>query len=130
MKKTPFVPAQLIKIVRESLEEDKAQETVVIDLIGKTSLTDYVVIASGSSQRHVGAMADHLRLKIKECGIGNVSVEGQSQCNWVLIDVGDIIIHLFRPEVREFYNIEKMWGVSVLGKAEVYQFMQLQSQML
>tara|TARA_B100001094_G_C18050633_1_gene729815 strand:+ start:81 stop:458 length:378 start_codon:yes stop_codon:yes gene_type:complete len=120
MKKTPFVPAQLIKIVRESLEEDKAQGTVVIDLIGKTSLTDYVVIASGSSQRHVGAMADHLRLKIKECGIGNVSVEGQSQCNWVLIDVGDIIIHLFRPEVREFYNIEKMWGVSVLGKAEVH----------
>lgn len=117
MKKTPFVPANLLKIVKLLLDEDKAQETVVIDLNGKTSLTDFIVIASGNSQRHVGAMADHLRLKIKECGITNVSVEGKSQCDWVLIDAGDIIIHLFRPEVREFYNIEKMWGVPVFKKS-------------
>jgi ribosome-associated protein len=118
MKKTPYVPAKLVKIVKVLLDEDKAQETVVIDLNGKTSLTDYIVIASGSSQRHVGAMADHLCLKIKECGISNVSVEGKSQCDWVLIDAGDVIIHLFRPEVREFYNIEKMWGVPLLGEVE------------
>ena len=77
-----------------------------------------MVIASGTSQRHVGAMANHLQVKIKECGISNVSVEGKGQCDWVLIDAGDVIIHLFRPEVREFYNIEKMWGVPVLGIGE------------
>ena len=118
MKKTPFVPAKLLKIVKVLLEKDKAQETIVIDLNGKTALTDYIVIASGSSHRHVGAMADHLRLKIKECGINNVSVEGKSKCDWVLIDAGDVIIHLFRPKVREFYNIEKMWGVPVFEKSE------------
>ncbi len=121
MKKTHFVPAKLIKIVKDSLDEDKAHGTIVIDLNGKTALTDYLVIASGNSQRHVGAMADHLRLRIKEFGIKKVSVEGQSQCNWVLIDAGDIVIHLFRPEVREFYNIEKMWGSPVTDQSEVYQ---------
>jgi len=116
--KKPYIPAKLIKIVKLLLDEDKALETVIINLNGKTSLADYIVIASGSSRRHVGAMADHLRLKIKECGISNVSVEGKSQCDWVLIDAGDVIIHLFRPEVREFYNIEKMWGVPLHGKVE------------
>jgi ribosome-associated protein len=120
MKKTPFVPEKLLNIVKLLLDEDKAQETIIIDLNGKTSLTDFIVIASGSSQRHVGAMADHLRLKIKECGINNVSVEGKSQCDWVLIDAGDIVVHLFRPEVREFYNIEKMWGFPVLEKSETH----------
>ena len=118
MKKTPLVPAELLKLVEVSLDEDKAQETVVIDLAGKTSLTDYMVMASGTSQRHVGAMADHLCVKIKECGISTLSVEGKAQCDWVLIDAGDVIIHLFLPEVREFYNIEKMWGVQVFGTAE------------
>ena len=120
MKKTHFVPAKLIKIVKETLDEDKALGTIVIDLNGKTSLTDYLVIASGNSQRHVGAMAEHLRLTIKEFGIKKVSVEGQSQCNWVLIDAGDVVIHLFQPEVREFYNIEKMWGYPVTDKSEVH----------
>jgi ribosome-associated protein len=118
MKKTPLVPAELLKLVEVVLDENKAQGTVVIDLNGKTSLTDYMVIASGTSQRHVGAMADHLRVKIKECGFSAMSVEGRSQCDWVLVDAGDVIIHLFRPEVREFYNIEKMWGVPILGDLE------------
>ena len=118
MKKTPLVPAELLKLVEVSLDQDKAQGTVVIDLAGKTSLTDYMVIASGTSQRHVGAMANHLCVKIKECGISTLSVEGKAQCDWVLVDAGDVIIHLFRPEVREFYNIEKMWGVPVLGNVE------------
>ncbi len=93
-----------------SLESDKAQDIAVIDLEGKSSLADYLVIASGASQRQVGAMADHLRDKIKAQTQRGVTVEGMSQCDWVLIDAGDLIIHLFRPEVREFYSIEKMWN--------------------
>jgi len=101
--------------VETSLDDDKAVGIVVIDLAGKTSLTDYMVIASGTSQRQVGAMADHLRDKIKASGIKGVSLEGKATCDWVLIDAGDVIVHLFRPEVREFYNIEKMWGVPLPG---------------
>jgi len=97
--------------VETSLDDDKAQEVTVIDLTGKTSLTDYMVVASGTSQRQVGAMTDHLREKIKASGIDSVSVEGEGQCDWVLIDAGDVIVHLFRPEVREFYNLEKLWGL-------------------
>ena len=118
MNKTPPAPAELLKLVEASLDDDKAEGTVVIDLAGKTSLTDYMVIASGTSQRQVGAMADHLRDKLKESGVKGVSVEGQAQCDWVLIDAGDVIIHLFRPEVREFYNIEKMWGLPLPGDAD------------
>jgi ribosome-associated protein len=118
MKKSPPAPAELLDLVETSLDDDKAEGIVVIDLAGKTSLTDYMVIASGTSQRHVGAMAENLREKIKQGGIKTVSVEGQAQCDWVLIDAGDVIIHLFRPEVREFYNIEKMWGVPLPAGAE------------
>ena len=118
MKKSPPAPADLLNLVETSLDDDKAEGIVVIDLAGKTSLTDYMVIASGPSQRHVGAMAENLRRKIKQGGIKTVSVEGQRQCDWVLIDAGDVIIHLFRPEVREFYNIEKMWGVPVPAGAD------------
>jgi len=100
------------------LDDDKAVGIVVIDLAGKTSLADYMVIASGTSQRQVGAMADHLRDKIKASGIQGVSLEGKATCDWVLIDAEDIIVHLFRPEVREFYNIEKMWGVPLPGGAD------------
>ncbi|MBC8269749.1 MAG: ribosome silencing factor [Rhodospirillaceae bacterium] len=118
MKKSPPAPAELLDLVETSLDDDKAEGIVVIDLAGKTSLTDYMVIASGTSQRHVGAMAENLRKKIKQGGIKTVSVEGQTQCDWVLIDAGDVIIHLFRPEVREFYNIEKMWGIPLPAGAE------------
>lgn len=117
MKKSLPAPAELLALVETSLDDNKAEGIVVIDLAGKSSLTDYMVIASGTSQRHVGAMAENLREKIKQSGINNVSVEGQGQCDWVLIDGGDIIIHLFRPEVREFYNIEKMWGVPLPADA-------------
>ena len=118
MKKPLPAPAELLALVETSLDDDKAEGIIVIDLAGKTSLTDYMVIASGTSQRHVGAMAENLRETIKKSGIKNVSVEGQRQCDWVLIDAGDIIIHLFRPEVREFYNIEKMWGVPLPAGTE------------
>ena len=101
----------MLKLVEKSLDDDKAQDVVVIDLIGKTEIADFMVVASGTSQRQVGAMADHLRSKLKDAGAGSVSVEGAQQCDWVLIDAGDILVHLFRPEVRGFYNLEKMWGV-------------------
>jgi len=93
-----------------SLEDDKAEDEIVIDLSGKSTLADYIVIASGRSQRQVGAMADHLLEKLKEAGVKSVSSEGQPQCDWVLVDAGDVVVHLFRPEVREFYKLEKLWG--------------------
>jgi len=97
--------------VQETLDDDKAQDVVVIDLNGKTSMGDYMVIASGTSQRQVGAMADHLQENLKAKGVSGIKTEGAAHCDWVLIDAGDIIIHLFRPEVRSFYDLEKFWSV-------------------
>ena len=93
-----------------SLDDDKAQDVIVIDLKGKTSIADYMIVASGTSHRQVVTMAEHLREKLKSLGIKSVSVEGLSQGDWVLIDGGDVIVHLFRPEIREFYCLEKLWG--------------------
>ena len=93
------------------LDEDKAEDIVLIDLKGKSSMADAMVIASGRSQRHVSALADHLARAIKDAGYGRAPIEGLPQCDWVLIDAGDVIVHLFRPEVRAFYNIEKIWSV-------------------
>lgn len=92
-----------------TLDNDKAEDIVVVDLRGKSSIADHMVIASGASSRQVGAMADHLTRALKDAG-QPVAVEGLTQCDWVLVDGGDIIVHLFRPEVRAFYNLEKMWG--------------------
>jgi ribosome-associated protein len=91
------------------LDDAKAEKMVAIDIRGKSSIGDYMVIASGRSDRHVGAIAEQLERKLKDEGRGRVRVEGKPQCDWVLIDVGSIIVHVFRPEVREFYNLEKMW---------------------
>ena len=95
--------------ILEWLDDAKAEELVVIDLDGKSSLADYMVIATGRSDRHVGAIADQIETKLKEFGHGNVRSEGKQACDWVLVDAGDVIVHVFRPEVREFYNLEKMW---------------------
>jgi len=100
----------LSKLVCDTLDDDKAEGIVVIDLTDKSSVTDVMIIASGRSQRHVGALADHLVRTLKEAGQGRANVEGLRAGDWVLIDAGDVVIHLFRPEVREFYNLEKMWG--------------------
>ena len=102
-------------LVLNALDDDKAEDVVAIDLTGKSSVTDVMVIASGRSNRHVGAMADHLVRKLKDAGHGKVSIEGLKTCDWVLIDAGDVIVHLFRPEVRSFYDLEKMWSVSPDG---------------
>ncbi|WP_295912390.1 ribosome silencing factor [uncultured Bartonella sp.] len=101
--------------VLSSLDDSKAEDVVTIDLRGRSPLADYMVIASGGSQRHVSALADHLLYAMKDCNKGQTRVEGLSECDWVLIDLGDVIVHLFRPETREFYNLEKMWNTSDAG---------------
>jgi ribosome-associated protein len=101
----------LERLILDRLDDEKAQDVVFIDLGEQSSIADGLVIASGRSQRHVGAMADHLLRTLKDNGYGKAKVEGMPSCDWVLIDVGDVIIHLFRPEVRSFYNIEKIWSV-------------------
>jgi len=103
----------VLELVEASLDDDKAEDIVIIDLIGKSPIADFLVIASGTSQRHVGAMAGHLQRNLKTAGLKRVALEGAAQCDWVLIDAGDVIIHLFRPEVRDFYGLEKIWTAPV-----------------
>lgn len=102
-------------LILSRLDDDKAQDVVFIDLKGKSAVADGLIVASGRSHRHVGAMADHLLRALKEQGYGRARVEGMPSCDWVLIDTGDVIVHLFRPEVRAFYNIEKIWSVDSPG---------------
>lgn len=97
-------------IARFQLEEMKAEDIVEINLVGRTSIADIMLIASGRSDRHVGAITDKVVAALKEGGFGSIRVEGVPMCDWVLIDVGDIIVHIFRPEVRGFYNLEKIWS--------------------
>lgn len=104
---------ELLDLVLTCLDDDKAEEIVTINLEGKSSIADHMVIASGRSQRHVGAVSDHLTRRMKEAGLGTARVEGMPQCDWVLIDGGDVVVHLFRPEVREFYKLEKMWATEI-----------------
>ncbi len=99
------------QLVLTSLEDDKADDITIINLSGKTSIADAMVIASGRSNRHVSAIAEHLAQKLKDQGIDSVGVEGLTHADWVLLDAGDVIVHIFRPEVRRFYNLEKMWAV-------------------
>ena len=99
----------LLQVVLSSLDDDKAQDIISIPLSGKSSIADYMVIASGSSSRQLMAMADHLERKLKDRGSRPLGAEGAQSGDWILIDAGDVIVHLFRPEVREFYQLEKMW---------------------
>jgi ribosome-associated protein len=103
-------PESMLHIIRREIEDMKAEEVVEIDLMGKTSIADVMIVASGRSHRHVGSIAEKVFTALKEAGHGNVRVEGMPACDWVLIDAGDVIVHIFRPEVRGFYNLEKMWG--------------------
>ena len=100
----------LIETIQVSLNDDKAKDIAVINLIGKASFADYMVIATGTSQRQVTTMANHLCKKLKAQGLKSVSTEGLSLGNWVLIDGGDVVIHLFRQEFRAFYDLDKLWG--------------------
>ena len=108
---------EMIDLVLRSLDDAKAEQTVHIDITGKSSLSDHMVVTSGRSHRHVGAVADQLAKDLKDAGFGKPRVEGLPHCDWVLVDGGDVIVHIFRPEVREFYNIEKMWAVDFAADA-------------
>lgn len=101
----------ILETVKTSLDADKAEDIVVIDLSGKSDFADFMVIASGRSNRHVASMAEKLREKLKTPGEPAPAAEGLPQGDWVLVDAGPVVVHLFRPEVRAFYNLEKMWGV-------------------
>jgi len=103
-------PDTIVEAVLTSLEDDKAEDLIVYDLDGRTTLADQMIIASGRSARHVAALADHILRRIKELGGKRARVEGLPNADWVLIDTGDLIVHLFRPEVRAFYNLERIWG--------------------
>lgn len=111
---TPGVAAAVaLEAVVTCLEDRKAEDIVAIDLSGKSSIADHMVIASGRSARQVAALADYAIEALKELGLKGLSVQGQDQADWVLIDAGDVIVHLFRPEVRDFYGLDKMWGADL-----------------
>jgi len=100
---------EILRLVLARLDDMKAEDTVTIDLTGKSSIADAMVVTSGRSNRHVGSVADRVLEDLAEAGVPS-RVEGMPHCDWVLIDAGDVIVHVFRPEVRTFYNLEKMWG--------------------
>ncbi|RVU04993.1 ribosome silencing factor [Novosphingobium umbonatum] len=112
-ERTPLpesVPGSLHALILQSLDDDQAQEILSIPLAGKSSIADHMVIASGRSTRQVAAMAQKLAERVKHGGFGHVRIEGLPAADWVLIDAGDVVVHLFRPEVRSFYNLERMWA--------------------
>ena len=111
---TTRLDLQAVKhLIYTSLDDDKAEDIVTIDLKGKSSFADTMVIASGRSARHVASIATHVSPKLKDAGHPPLSVEGLEVCDWVLVDFGDVIVHIFRPETRHYYSLEKMWSVSV-----------------
>jgi len=101
----------LLSRILQSLDDDKAEEVVAIDMDGHSSLCDTIVIANGRSSRHVASIAEHLARRLKEIGYGTRPVNGLAQGDWVLVDAGDVIVHVFRPEVRAYYDLEGMWSV-------------------
>jgi len=113
----PERDARLPQTIRESLDNSKAEDVVSIDLLGKTTLADVMFIATGRSNVHVGAIADHLAKACRAAGYPAPRVEGMPNCDWVLLDAGDAIVHIFKPDVRQFYNLEKLWSADRPGEA-------------
>jgi ribosome-associated protein len=107
---------ETLKLILSRLDDMKAEETVTIDLRGKSAFSDYMIVTSGRANRHVGAIAENVAKGLKETGIKSLHVEGLPNCDWVLIDSGDVIVHVFRPEVREFYNLERLWTQGPVAK--------------
>jgi len=101
---------ETLRIILSRLDDMKAEDTTTIDLRTESVIADYMVVTSGRSSRHVGAVAEQVVEDLQEAGLTGVRIEGLPHCDWVLIDAGDVIVHVFRPEVRTFYNIEKMWS--------------------
>lgn len=116
VSEVPSSTRETLQIVLSRLEEMKAEDVITIDLNGKTSIADFMVVASGRSNRHVGSVADNVVQELKKAGRKDIRVEGQPHCEWVLIDTGDVIVHVFRPEVRDFYGLEKMWAPGRAGR--------------
>ena len=112
----PASTGETLQIVLSRLEDMKAEDIVTIDLNGKSSIADFMVVASGRSNRHVGSVADNVVSELKKSGLKDIRVEGQPVCEWVLIDTGDVIVHVFRPETRDFYSLEKMWAPGRTGR--------------
>ena len=117
MKETPISKPytacdadQILELVTTSLDDDKAENILTIPLQGKSTMADYMIVASGTSSRQVAAMAEHIQFKLKQNKIAILGLEGLRQADWVLIDANDVVVHLFRPEVREFYGLERMWA--------------------
>ena len=110
---------ETLNLVLAELEDAKAEDSITIDLNGKTTIADHMVVTSGRSNRQVGAIADRLLRTLGEAGLKGVRVEGMPHCDWVLIDAGDVIVHVFRPEVRAFYNLEKMWAAELSRERRV-----------
>ncbi|WP_094505569.1 ribosome silencing factor [Brucella thiophenivorans] len=108
MNETAFV-SQTFDAALASLENSKAESIIPIDIRGRSSIGDFMIVASGRSHRHVAAVADHLLQALREMGCKDIHVEGLEGGDWVLIDTGDIVVHIFRPEIRDFYNLEKIW---------------------
>ena len=110
-------PEETLRLVLACLDDMKAEDTLTIDLRGKSAISDFMVVTSGRSNRHVGAVAERVVEDLGKAGLKNLRMEGMPHCDWVLIDAGDVIVHVFRPEVREFYSLEKMWAPgAVRGK--------------
>lgn len=106
-------------LIEHSLDADKAEDIITIDLRGKSDIADFMVIASGRSQRHVATLAEHLQERLKQAGYSFAEAEGKERCDWVLVDTFHVVVHLFHPEARRFYNLEKMWGVPLMAEAEL-----------
>ena len=109
-KKSQIDAKTISELVLKSLDEDQAIDVLSIDLAGKTSIADIMIVASGRNSRHVAAIADHISTALKDSGAGRLKVQGLENADWVLIDAGDVIVHLFRPEVRDFYSLETIWN--------------------
>ena len=105
-------PIDLCKFIKNTLSKNKAKEITVIDLKKKTSIADYMIICSGTSNRHITALSSYLNEDLKKLNLNMLNIEGRKNGDWIIVDIGDIIIHLFRSEVREYYNLEKMWALN------------------
>ncbi len=103
---------KLCKLIEKSLSENKAEEITIIDLKRKTSIADFMIICTGTSNRHLKALSNYLNEDLKKLSLNMLNVEGQKGGDWIVVDIGDIIVHLFRSEVREYYNLEKMWALN------------------
>jgi ribosome-associated protein len=114
-----FHVEKLKRIIQTTLDDDKAEDIVSLNLAGKSSLADYMIVASGTSQRHMQTLAEHVAQKLRAIGYDFVTLDGMDSEEWIVVDAGDVLVHLMRPDARRTYNLEKMWGADLSATAEV-----------